>query len=73
MCTHDAEKLAISVLEIYKEGYREERRHREKPARNQRKSKKGTKNLRHFFLTTSKPDASLVGCPKFQRAVKKEE
>jgi hypothetical protein len=25
MCTHDAEKLAISVLEIYEEGYREER------------------------------------------------
>jgi hypothetical protein len=25
MCTHDAEKLAISVLEIYKDGYREER------------------------------------------------
>jgi hypothetical protein len=24
MCTHDAEKLAISVLEIYEEGYREE-------------------------------------------------
>jgi hypothetical protein len=24
MCTHDAEKLAISVLEIYKGGYREE-------------------------------------------------
>ena len=21
MCTHDAEKLAISVLEIYKDGY----------------------------------------------------
>jgi len=26
MCTHDAEKLAISVLEIYKDCYREERR-----------------------------------------------
>ena len=25
MCAHDAEKLAISVLEIYKDGYREER------------------------------------------------
>jgi hypothetical protein len=25
MCTHDAEKLAISVLEIYGDGYREER------------------------------------------------
>jgi len=25
MCTHDAEKLAISVLEIYENGYREER------------------------------------------------
>ncbi|MGZ5521461.1 MAG: hypothetical protein ACXWET_06840 [Halobacteriota archaeon] len=24
MCTHDAEKLAISVLDIYKGGYREE-------------------------------------------------
>ena len=26
LCTHDAEKLAISVLEIYENGYREERR-----------------------------------------------
>jgi hypothetical protein len=25
MCTHDAEKLAISVLEIWEDGYREER------------------------------------------------
>ncbi|MFZ0011857.1 MAG: hypothetical protein WAL97_08135 [Halobacteriota archaeon] len=25
MCTHDAEKLAISVLEIYEDGYSEER------------------------------------------------
>jgi hypothetical protein len=25
MCTHDAEKLAIAVLEIYDDGYREER------------------------------------------------
>ena len=25
MCTHDAEKLAISVLEVYGDGYREER------------------------------------------------
>ena len=25
MCTHDAEKLAISMLEIYEGGYREER------------------------------------------------
>jgi hypothetical protein len=25
MCTHDAEKLAISVLEIYEDGYGEER------------------------------------------------
>ena len=25
MCAHDAEKLAISVLEIYEDGYREER------------------------------------------------
>jgi hypothetical protein len=25
MCRHDAEKLAISVLEIYEDGYREER------------------------------------------------
>jgi hypothetical protein len=25
MCAHDAEKLAISVLEIYDDGYREER------------------------------------------------
>jgi hypothetical protein len=25
MCTHDAEKLAISVLEIYEDGYLEER------------------------------------------------
>jgi hypothetical protein len=24
MCTHDAEKLAISVLEIYEGGYRED-------------------------------------------------
>ena len=24
MCTHDAEKLAISVLEIYEDGYREQ-------------------------------------------------
>jgi hypothetical protein len=48
-------------------------RHREKPVTNQRNSKKGTKNLLDFFLTISKPDVSLVGCPKFQRAVKKEE
>ncbi len=26
MCTHDAEKLAIAVLEIYESGYRESRR-----------------------------------------------
>ena len=26
MCSHDAEKLAISVLEIYEDGHREERR-----------------------------------------------
>jgi len=25
MCTHDAEKLAISVLEIWEDSYREER------------------------------------------------
>jgi hypothetical protein len=25
MCTHDAEKLAISVLEIYEDSYLEER------------------------------------------------
>jgi hypothetical protein len=25
MCKHDAEKLAISVLEIYEDGYREKR------------------------------------------------
>jgi hypothetical protein len=44
-----------------------------KLATNQRKSKKGTKNLRDLFVTISKPDVSLEDCAKFQRAVKKEE